>query len=160
MTRGQAAYLTLLTELEVIAPSVLSTTDDTATDSPTDPPAPPTAAPTAAAPTAPPPEPTEPPVAEPVVEYQGPPDSESSGESAVDDDTEISVDLSGKSDPEPTVLATTDLPDTTYIETTVTTTPPPPTAAPTTAAPKPLATNPSIPVSRSSLYHMNSMITA
>ena len=141
MTCGQAAYLTLLTELEVVAPSVLSTTDETATDSPTDPPAPPSTA----APTAPPPEATEAPVAEAAHEYQGPPDSESSGESAVDTDTEISVDLSGKSDAEPTALTTTDLPDTTYIETTVTTTSAPTT---TTAAPKPLATDPSLPVSR------------
>ena len=141
MTCGQAAYLTLLTELEVVAPSVLSTTDETATDSPTDPPAPPSTA----APTAPPPEATEAPVAEAAHEYQGPPDSESSGESAVDTDTEISVDLSGKSDAEPTALTTTDLPDTTYIETTVTTTPAPTT---TTAAPKPLATDPSLPVSK------------
>lgn len=98
--------------------------------------------------TALPSEATEAPATEAAIEYQGPPDSESSGESA-ETDADISVDLSGKSDVEPTVLATTDLPrtdlpDTTYIETTVTSTPAPTT---TTAAPKPLATNPSLPVS-------------
>ena len=122
----QAAYLTLLTDSEVIAPSAQATTDETATDSPTDPPAPPT---TVAA-TAPPSEATEAPATEATLEYQGPSDSESSGESA-ETDADISVDLSGKSDVEPTVLATTDLPRTTT----------------TTAAPKPLATNPSLPVS-------------
>ena len=143
----QAAYLTLLTDSEVIAPSVESTTDETATDSPTDPPAPPTVAPTA-----PPAAATEAPVAE-RVDYQGPPDAESSGESA-ETDSEITVDLSGPSpksfaDLAPTVLTTTDFArtepeDTTVIETTVTSTPAPTT---TTAAPKPLATDPSLPVS-------------
>ena len=59
--------------------------------------------------TALPSEATEAPATEAAIEYQGPPDSESSGESA-ETDADISVDLSGKSDVEPTVLATTDLP--------------------------------------------------